>query len=83
MIGTVNFRPNHVLSLKCAQSIDAIVWPGRGFHINVKLKPMILPIHEGDALGTLTTAGENPQSIKILAAESITKPTLLERLTRF
>jgi serine-type D-Ala-D-Ala carboxypeptidase (penicillin-binding protein 5/6) len=83
VIGTVNFRPNHVLSLTCAQSIDSIAWPGKQFHIEVNLKPMILPIHVGDTVGTLTITGENPQSTAILAAQTVPEPTLLERLTRF
>jgi hypothetical protein len=43
---------------------------------------MILPIHKGDTVGTLTLTGENPQTAKIVAAQSIPKPSLLERLTR-
>jgi D-alanyl-D-alanine carboxypeptidase (penicillin-binding protein 5/6) len=83
VIGTVNFRPNHVLSLLCARSIESVAWPGRKFHIKVNLKPMILPIHEGDDVGDLTITGEKPQSTRIIAAESIPKPTLLEKLARF
>ena len=82
VIGTVSFRPNQVLSLRCAQSIDSIAWPGRQFRLTVKLKQMILPIHKGDTVGTLTLTGENPQTATIVAAQSIPKPSLLERLTR-
>ena len=83
IIGTVRFRPNHILSLKCAQSIDSLVWPQREFHLNVKLKDMILPIRKGDVVGKLTMEGKNTQTVNIAAAESISKPTLLERLTRW
>jgi hypothetical protein len=82
VIGTVSFRPNHILSLKCAQSIDCLAWPQRQFHLKVKLKNMILPIRKGDVVGTLTVEEKSKKTAKIVAAESVSKPTLLERLTR-
>ncbi len=82
IIGTVRFRPNHILSLKCAQSIESLAWPQKAFHLNVKLKDMILPIRKGDVVGKLTLEGKNTQTADIVAAKSISKPTLLERLTR-
>ncbi len=81
-IGTVTFRPNHVLTLQVSEPIDCIVWPQREFHLNVQLKPMTLPIREGDILGTVTVEGENPQETTIVAAQSIAAPTLIERMTR-
>jgi hypothetical protein len=82
VIGTVRFRPNHVLSLKSTQSIDCLAWPQKQIHINVKLKNMILPIRKGDVVGTLAMGGEKAKTVTIVAAESISKPTLIERLTR-
>jgi serine-type D-Ala-D-Ala carboxypeptidase (penicillin-binding protein 5/6) len=81
-IGTVTFRPGHVLSLQTTQPIDSIVWPQKELHLDVQLKQMTLPIRRGDILGTVTLAGRNPQKTTIVAAQSISKPTLFERLTR-
>ncbi len=82
-IGTVTFRPNHVLSLQTTQPIDSIVWPQKELHLDVQLKPMTLPIRKGDILGAVTLEGENPQKTMIVAGQSIAPPTLLERLKRF
>jgi serine-type D-Ala-D-Ala carboxypeptidase (penicillin-binding protein 5/6) len=82
VIGTVNFRPNHILSLKCAQSIDCLAWPQKQFHLRVELKNMILPIRKGDVVGKLTIEEEGTKTATIVAADSMSKPTLLERLTR-
>ncbi len=81
-IGTVSFRPNHVLSLQTTQPIDSIVWPRKELHLHVELKQMALPIRKGDILGTVTLEGKNPKTTEIAAAQSIARPTLLERLTR-
>jgi len=81
-IGTVSFRPNHVLSLQCTQPIDSIVWPQRDLHLNVQLKKMTLPIRKGDILGTVTLEGGKPQTTTIVAAQSVSAPSLHERLTR-
>jgi len=82
VIGTVSFRPNHILSLKCAQSIDCLVWHQKHFHLKVELKNMTLPIRKGDVVGTLTIEEESTKTATIVAAESVSKPTLVERLTR-
>ena len=82
VIGTVSFRPNHILSLKCAQSIDCFAWPQKQFHLKIKLRNMTLPIRKGDVVGTLTIEKESTKTTKIVAAESVSKPTLVERLTR-
>jgi serine-type D-Ala-D-Ala carboxypeptidase (penicillin-binding protein 5/6) len=81
-IGTVRFRPNHVLSLRSTQSIDSIVWPQEELRLNVKLKQMPLPIQKGDILGTVTLEGGTAQAAPIAALQSISAPSLLERLTR-
>jgi hypothetical protein len=81
-IGTVRFRPNHVLSLQCTQSIGSIVWPQEELRLNVKLKQMPLPIRKGAILGTVTLEGGAAQEAPIAAAQSISAPSLLERLTR-
>ncbi len=81
-IGTVKFRPNHVLSLECTRTLDRIVWPQKQLHLKVTLKKLTLPIHKNDVVGTLTIAGENAQTEPIIAAQSMSKPNLLERLTR-
>ncbi len=82
-IGTVTFRPGRVLPLQISQPIDSIVWPKKELHLNVQLKQMTLPIQKGDILGTVTLEGRNPQKTTIVAAQSILKPTLFERLTNF
>jgi D-alanyl-D-alanine carboxypeptidase (penicillin-binding protein 5/6) len=82
-IGTVTFRPGHVLSLQSTQSIDSIVWPQKELHLNVQLKQLSLPIRKGDILGTVTLEGANPQKATIAAAQSISAPTLMERLKRW
>jgi D-alanyl-D-alanine carboxypeptidase (penicillin-binding protein 5/6) len=82
VIGTVSFRPNHILSLKCEQSIDCLAWPKKQFHLKVELKNMVLPIRKGDVVGKLTIEGDSTKTATIVAADSISKPTLLERLTR-
>ena len=81
-IGSVTFRPGHVLSLQTAQPIDSIVWPKKELHLNVQLKQLTLPIQKGDILGTVTLEGKDPQKTSIVAAQSIPEPTLFERLTR-
>lgn len=81
-IGMVTFRPKHVLSLQVTKPIDTIVWPQKQLHLNVQLQHMTLPIRKGDILGTLTLEGKNPQKVAIAAAQSITVPTILERLKR-
>ena len=81
-IGTVTFRPKHVLSLQTTNSIDTIVWPQRKLHLDVQLQKITLPIRKGDILGLVTLEGRNPQTTTIAAMQSISKPSLLERLTR-
>jgi len=75
-IGTVTFRPNHVLSLRTTEPIEAIVWPQRELHLTVQLKQMTLPIQKDDILGTVTLDGETPQKVTVAAAQSMSAPAL-------